>query len=87
MAVDKSSRDIPVEIVKMSFEEAYNALKDATERLEGEEVNLDETLEAYARASNLARHCANLLDEAEERVRILIESEGVMELTSLDEEE
>ena len=75
---------IPKDIAKMSFEEAYSALKEATERLEAEEVDLEETLREYTRASALARHCANLLDDAEDRVRVLIESEGVIQLTGLD---
>jgi len=78
---------IPKDIEKMSFEDAFTALKNATDRLEGEEVDLESTLKEYTRASALARHCANLLDTAEERVKVLIESEGVMQLEALDAEE
>lgn len=81
---DKLS-EIPDDIKSMSFEEAYNALKDATDRLEAEEVDLEATLIEYTRASALARRCASLLDDAERRVRVLVESEGIISLTELDE--
>ncbi len=84
MTADVKKEKIPKDIARMSFEEAYSALKEATERLEAEEVDLEETLREYTRASALARHCANLLDDAEDRVRVLIESEGVIQLAGLD---
>lgn len=87
MAKEKEPEPIPDDIAKMSFEEAYSALKSATDRLEGEEIDLEATLAEYARASALARHCANLLTKAEERIRVLTESEGVIRLTSLDTDE
>jgi len=87
MTETNSAKQIPDDIAAMSFEEAYTALKDATDRLEAEEIDLESTLAEYARASALARHCANLLDTAEQRIRVLTESEGVIQLTSLDTEE
>jgi len=86
MTADNISESIPKDIEKMSFEKAFNELKDATSRLEGEEVDLESTLKEYTRASALARHCANLLDNAEERVKMLIESEGVMQVVNMDTE-
>ena len=84
---NKGMENIPKDIAKMSFEKAYASLKEATERLEAEEVDLETTLKEYARASALARHCANLLDEAEERIRVLIESEGIIQVEELDTEQ
>ena len=83
----KESESIPDDIKKMTFEEAYTALKEATDRLEAEEVDLETTLLEYARASALARHCAVLLEDAEDRIRVLIESEGVIKLADFDEAE
>jgi exodeoxyribonuclease VII small subunit len=87
VAAIKEDKTIPKDIAKLTFEEAYVALKDATSKLEAEEVDLDATLKEYARASALARHCANLLDEAEDRIKVLVESEGVIELTDFNAEE
>lgn len=75
---------IPDDIKKMSFEEAYAQLRAATERLEGDEIDLETTLQEYARASALARHCAKLLDAAEERIKVLTENDGVVLLTPMD---
>jgi exodeoxyribonuclease VII small subunit len=67
------------EISKMTFEEAYAALKSATEHLEGEEIDLESTLGEYAAASALVQHCIKLLDAAEERIRVLTESDGIVQ--------
>lgn len=83
----KNAESIPKDIEKMTFEEAHTALKAATDRLEAEEVDLEATLKEYARASALARHCTDLLEDAEERIRVLTESEGVMQLGGLDSAE
>lgn len=87
MSKNKKKPEIPDDISKMTFEEAYLALKEATDFLEGEEVNLEESLKVYSRASLLARHCSNLLDSADDRIRVLTESEGVMQLTGLESDE
>jgi exodeoxyribonuclease VII small subunit len=84
MTADNKSDSIQKVIAKLSFEKAFAELKSATERLETEEIDLESTLKEYSRASALARHCANLLDEAEGRVKVLIESEGVMQLVNMD---
>jgi exodeoxyribonuclease VII small subunit len=87
MPKNKNMPEIPDDIKKLSFEEAYQALKEATDLLETEEASLEASLKEYSRASLLARHCANLLDKAENRIKVLIESEGVMQLTSLEFDE
>jgi exodeoxyribonuclease VII small subunit len=87
MKKQKKPEFTPDDIAAMPFEEAYAELKSATERLEAEEVDLETTLSEYARASALTRHCAQLLDKAEERIRVLTESEGVIQLEELDSEE
>ena len=80
----KKQEEMPGEIAKLSFEEAYSRLKQATERLENDEVDLESMLKEYATASALAKHCANLLQEAEERIKVLIENEGEITLGDLE---
>jgi len=87
MPTKKKKDDIPSDIAALSFEEAYGALKDATERLENEEVDLESMLAEYERASALARRCASLLESAEKKIRMLIESEGEIRLGPLDVDE
>jgi exodeoxyribonuclease VII small subunit len=79
----KQSDVVPEDIAKLKFEEAYAALKAATDRLEGDEIDLESTLAEYARASALAKHCARLLDSAEERIRVLVENEGEIQAKDL----
>ena len=83
MSDNKNMPEIPDDIKKLTFEEAYQALKEATDFLEAEEVNLEESLKEYSRASLLAMHCAILLDEAEDRIKVRTASEGVMQLADL----
>jgi exodeoxyribonuclease VII small subunit len=85
--INSETEPIPEDIAKLSFEEAYAALKAATDRLEDDEIDLEATLAEYARASALARHCARLLDIAEDRIKILTESEGVIQATALSSDE
>jgi len=79
----KDKPEIPDDIKKMSFEDAYNALKESTDRLESEEVDLEATLIEYTRASALARRCTELLEDAEKRVKVLVESEGIISLSDM----
>jgi exodeoxyribonuclease VII small subunit len=79
MSPKKQTETTPQEISKMTFEEAYAELKAVTEHLEGEEIDLENTLVQYQRASELARHCVKLLDSAEERIKVLTESDGTIQ--------
>jgi exodeoxyribonuclease VII small subunit len=72
------------DIDEMSFEEAYNALKTATDKLEGAEIDLESALAEYERAALLARHCARLLDVAEQRIKVLSETEGVIQANPIE---
>lgn len=62
-------------IEALTFEEAFAALESVINALEKEQQPLEEVLELYGRGQVLARHCANLLDQAELRVRQL-QSDG-----------
>jgi len=56
-----------------SFEESLNELEDLVERLEKEDLTLEQSLAAFARGVTLTRSCQQALDAAEQRVRILTE--------------
>ncbi len=53
------------ERIELSFEEALRELDQQVERLEGEELTLEEALTCYARAQSLLAHCQQLLATAE----------------------
>lgn len=59
------------EIQKMDFETAFTALQENVALLEGEELPLEKALEVYERGQWLARHCAELLESAELKLRQL----------------
>lgn len=62
---------LPADIAALRFEDAYEELRTLTAELEAEELPLEESLQAYERATLLARHCQQLLTAAEERVQLL----------------
>jgi exodeoxyribonuclease VII small subunit len=83
----KKTESIQKNIEDMTFEEAYNALKASTDKLEGSEIDLESALLEYEQASKLARHCAKLLDIAEQRVRVLTETDGVIQAAPFESKE
>jgi exodeoxyribonuclease VII small subunit len=67
------SKTINEEITAMEFETAFHALEENVALLENEELPLEKALEVYERGQLLARHCADLLEAAELKVRQLSE--------------
>ena len=59
----------PVE--KMSFEQALKDLEAIVAELENETIDLDQSIHLYERGQALARHCNQLLEKAELKVRQL----------------
>ena len=56
---------------ELSFEAAISDLDGLVRRLESGELSLSESLDAYADAVKLSRACAEMLENAEQRIRIL----------------
>jgi exodeoxyribonuclease VII small subunit len=77
------------EASELSFEEALERLESIVSRLEEGDVPLEESLEAYAEGTRLARRCMDRLARAEAMIKKLSEdTEGFrLDSTSLDEEE
>ena len=59
-----------------SFEEAIAELDTLVRKLESGELTLAESLDAYAEAVKLSQTCTALLEQAEQRIRILQAGEG-----------
>jgi exodeoxyribonuclease VII small subunit len=55
------------------FERALEELEGLVDRLEGEDLTLEESLAVFERGIGLTRTCQQALDAAEQRVRILTE--------------
>ena len=60
--------DIPADIKKLSFEDALEQLEEIVQQLEGGEVQLEESIDIYARGAHLKTHCEQKLQAAREKV-------------------
>lgn len=58
-----------------TFEGALKKLESIVEKLEKEDLGLDESLKAFEEGVKLSRFCSNKLDEAEKKVEILLRNE------------
>jgi exodeoxyribonuclease VII small subunit len=59
----------------MKYEEAIAALAEVINELEAENLSLEESLQKYELGQKLARHCAELLKNAELKIRTIQEGE------------
>ena len=58
-----------------AFEDALEELETIVERMEDGEPSLEESLKLFERGMDLTRTCQKALDDAEQRIRTLAESE------------
>ncbi|PWK92036.1 exodeoxyribonuclease VII small subunit [Fulvimonas soli] len=58
------------------FEHSLDELEQLVARMEGGELSLDESLAAFERGIGLYRHCQQALDQAELRVRLLLDPDA-----------
>lgn len=59
---------------EMSFEKAFNRLEEILEKMNSEEVSLDDSLKLYEEADKLINACGKRLSEAETKIESLIKS-------------
>ena len=52
---------IPVEISKLSFEEALHELEEIVKGLEAGDIKLEQAIDNYSRGAALKQHCENKL--------------------------
>lgn len=65
------------DIAKMSFEEAFEELKDIVATLESGEGKLDQAIDAYQRGAALKRHCEEKLRDAQQKIeKISLTADG-----------
>ena len=58
------------------FENALTQLESLVERMEGGELSLEESLNSFERGIGLFRHCQQSLEQAELRVRLLLDPDA-----------
>ncbi|MCW5699468.1 MAG: exodeoxyribonuclease VII small subunit [Rhodospirillales bacterium] len=76
MPQDETQKELPSDIVALSFEEALAELEGIVRRLEEGSINLDEAISAYERGTYLKRHCESKLQDAQMRVEKIILGTG-----------
>lgn len=68
--MSKSSTSKPIEV--LSYEAAFKELETIVQALEGEPSTLEQAMILFERGQALAKRCADLLDEAELKVKQLV---------------
>jgi exodeoxyribonuclease VII small subunit len=70
------------------FEKAFQQLEKIVQRLESEELPLDESLQLFEEGIRLSRFCNQKLEEVEKKVElILADAKGQPRVESFEEEE
>jgi exodeoxyribonuclease VII small subunit len=72
---------------KMNFEEAIQRLETIVAELEKGEFTLEQSLEKFEEGMALGKECRKFLDDAEARIRKIVESsDGKLEETDISDE-
>jgi exodeoxyribonuclease VII small subunit len=64
----------PLDVSKMSFEDALAELEQIVRGLEGGQQKLEDAITAYERGAALRKHCEAKLAEAEARVAAIVQT-------------
>lgn len=67
-------------VENLSYEEAFEELGTIVTDLEAEVNNLDAALKLFERGQELAKHCSELLNKAELKVKVLTDEGEVKDL-------
>ena len=71
------STSAPVDTAPVAdFEHALDELEQLVAKMEGGELSLDESLASFERGIGLFRHCQQSLQQAELRVRLLLDPDA-----------
>ncbi len=68
------------------FEEAMTELEQLVEQMERGDISLEESLKSFERGIRLTRACQQALQDAEQKVQILLEKNGQQTLEPFNDE-
>jgi len=68
------------------FEEAMEELEKLVEQMERGDISLEESLKSFERGIKLTRTCQQALQDAEQKVQILLEKNGQQTLEPFNDE-
>lgn len=77
---------MPKKKTTVSFEVSLAELEQLVNQLEQGDISLEESLQAFERGINLTRSCQAALQEAEQKVNILLEKNGTQTLEPFTDE-
>jgi exodeoxyribonuclease VII small subunit len=69
-----------------SFEDSLQELEQIVSQLEQGDISLEESLKSFERGVNLTRTCQKALQEANQKVQILLEKNGTQTLEPFADE-
>lgn len=77
----KKENDITVrEEIPMTVEEAFARLEEKMERLEQDDITLEESFQLYTEGMKLVKYCSDSIDRIEKKVLVMNESGELDEL-------
>ncbi len=79
----KQKTDLP-DVENLSYEQALAELETIVSALESSTLPLDETMALFERGKQLTRHCVELLDKAELRIKQL-SGDNLVDLPAAEE--
>jgi exodeoxyribonuclease VII small subunit len=72
---------------KVDFEERLEALEALVEQMEEGDLTLEESLKAFEQGIKLTRECQSALTAAEQKVNMLIEEQGQLQVQPFETDE
>ena len=72
---------------KINFEESLAELESIVDSLEAGELSLEESLKSFEKGITLTRNCQTALSEAEQKVKVLTEKNGVISIEDLQKDQ
>ncbi len=64
---------------EIKFEDAMQELESITAKLEKGDLSLDESVSNFEEGMKLAKKCNNILEEAEKKIKVLVQKDGKLE--------
>lgn len=77
---------MPAKAKTFNFEEALENLEELVEAMEEGELSLEESLKAFEQGIKLTRECQAALEKAEQKVQLLVNTDGLPESVPFDDE-
>lgn len=69
-----------------NFEELMSKLEEITNKLEKENLNLDESVKLFEEGMQISKECSEKLENAEKRITVLVDTDNLKEENFIPEE-